>query len=75
MNVNDNYRNAVVGRITEVANRSWGNPDSRMVVIETDDPFARIIVRVFVKNWTDAEVLIDREVVCHDGYVYPIVGK
>lgn len=72
MVVNDNYKNAVVGKIIEVADRSWGNPDRRMVAIETDDPFVSIIVREFITNWQDAEVLVDRTVVCYDHKVFPL---
>jgi hypothetical protein len=34
-----------------------------MIVVETNDPFANIIVRRFVNNWQDAEMLIDRQVI------------
>jgi hypothetical protein len=74
MVVNDNYKNAVVGKIIEVADRSWGNPDKRMVVIETDDPFTRIVVRDFVKNWEDAQMLVDMTVCMYEGMVYRIAN-
>lgn len=59
---NDSYCNAIVGRLVDVANRSWGGSNHRMVVIETDDPFVTVIVRTFVNNHEDAELLIDRMV-------------
>jgi len=68
---NDNYNNAVVGRLVDMANRSWGD-NRRMVVIETDDPFATIIVRRFVNNWQDAELLIDRTVCVYNDTIIHI---
>lgn len=61
---NDNYNNAVVGRLVEVASRPYGGETSlRMVVIETEEPFVRTVVRRFIRNHQDAELLVDR-VVC-----------
>lgn len=71
-NVNDDYCNAVVGKLVEVASRSWGNLESRMAVIVTDDPFAPVTVRVWVRNYSDAEILVDRTVVFYEGRVYPL---
>jgi hypothetical protein len=72
---NDSHRNAVVGTLVDVAQRSWGGSDHRMVVIETDDPFVRVIVRTFVNNHKDAELLIDRKVCVHDATIIPFPGK
>lgn len=72
---NDSYRNAIVGRLVDVANRSWGNPNHRMVVIETDDPFVTVIVRTFVNNHEDAELLIDRMVCVYQATIIPFPGK
>lgn len=61
---NDSYCNAVIGRLVEVASRPYGGETSlRMVVIETEEPFVRTVVRRFVRNHQDAELLVDR-VVC-----------
>lgn len=67
--VNDNMRNAVVGRLLEVASRSWGD-DRRMVTIQTDDPFASVIVRCFVRNFEDAEALVDTTVVVYEDCLF-----
>lgn len=72
MLVNDGYVNAVVGFIVDVANRSWTQDGSRMVTLRCDDPFVTTVVRVFVKNWGDAEVLVDTRAVFHEGYIYPL---
>jgi len=37
-----------------------------MVIIETDEPFVRHVVRRFINNWQDAELLIDRRVCVYE---------
>ena len=64
--VNDEYRNAWVGKLVYVADRSWGD-NRRLVKLLCED---RIIVRRFVHNWADAEVLIDRKVCVYDDTLY-----
>lgn len=67
--INDSCRNAVVGKLLEVASRSWGD-DRRMVVVRTDDPFVPVTVRSFVRNFEDAEALVDTIVVVYEDMVY-----
>lgn len=74
MIVNDSYTNAVVGRLVEVASRSWGD-DRRMVTVKTDDPFVTIVVRQFINNYEDAEILVDRLVVVWNGWIYPLYNS
>lgn len=60
----DSYCNAVIGRLVDVASRPYaGEASLRMVVIETEEPFVRTVVRRFVRNHEDAELMVDR-VVC-----------
>lgn len=67
---NDTYCNAVVGRLVDVATRPyWQSSDHRMVVIETDEPFVRTIVRRFVNNAEYAELLVDRMVCVYDARI------
>ncbi len=68
---NDNYSNAIVGRLVDVARRSYGGSNHRMVVIETDEPFVRVVVRRFVNNAEFAELMIDRRVCVFDAHLIP----
>lgn len=72
MYINDDLRNAIVGVLVEVSNRSWGNPDTRLIVIrDEDNPFIETLVRCFVRNFEDAEILVDSTVVVYNHRVYP----
>ena len=73
MKVDDNYRNAVMGTLVSVDNRSWTDDGSSMVVIRCDDPFNTVFVREFVINYADAEMLIDKTVVLYDRHVHQLV--
>ena len=67
---NDSYCNAVIGRLVEVASRPYGGETSlRMVVIETEEPFVRTVVRRFVRNHQDAELLVDRVVCVYNSFI------
>ena len=61
----DGYCNATVGILVDVS-RAPRDSDHRMVIIETDEPFVRHVVRRFINNWQDAELLIDRRVCVYE---------
>ena len=71
--VNDAYRNAVVGVVRLVANRSWGD-DRRMVTIDTTSDWGlpSVRVRIPVENYQDAEVLVGYEVCVRGSRLYRI---
>jgi hypothetical protein len=70
--VDDEYRNAVVGKLVHVDGYKLRHSASRMAVIETDDPFVPLVVRVWVRNWEDAQILVDRTVVFYDGHIHAL---
>lgn len=74
---NDGYCNATVGRLVDVATHQWSSSGDglRMIVVRTEEPFVQTIVRRFVTNWRDAELLIDRMVMVHESSVYQFPGK
>lgn len=69
--VDDYYRNAVVGVIRKVADRSWGD-DRRMVTLDVDDFCPTVRVRVFVTNYEDALILVGRTVAVVGDHLYRI---
>lgn len=71
--IDDNYKNAVMGTLVSVDNRSWTDDGSSMVVIRCNDPFNTVFVREFITNYADAEMLIDRTVVLYDRRVHQLV--
>lgn len=70
--VNDNYRNAVVGKVTAVSTNYYRQDGYRLVTLLCEEPMANITVRVWVCNPDDAEMLVDRMVVVYDCEVYPM---
>lgn len=68
----DEYTNAVCGTIVDVATRSWSDDGSRMVTIKCDDWFDTVIVRAFVRNWEDAEMLVDSRAIVYGHRVYAV---
>jgi len=71
--VNDAYRNAVVGVVRLVANRSRGD-DRRTVTIDTTSDWGlpSVCVRIPVENYQDAEVLVGYEVCVRGSRLYRI---
>jgi hypothetical protein len=71
MAVYDNdYRNALVGILLDVG-RVVTSDRRRTVIIETDEPFVRTVVRTVINDSQDAELLIDRHVCVYDGTIIP----
>jgi hypothetical protein len=67
-----NYRNAVVGKVIEVSQRPWDSTNRRQVAIECCDPFKFTTTLVWVHNYEDAMMMVDRMVCVYDGELYPL---
>lgn len=63
MEINNDYRNAVVGVVVGVIDG--------LVMLRCHDPFVTTIVGCFVRNWGDAEILVDSQVIVYLGWIYP----
>lgn len=67
-----NYRNAVVGKVIEVAQTSWDASGMRQVALECCDPFDSATTLVYVTNYRDAMIMVDRMVCVYDNELYPL---
>lgn len=70
--VQDNYKNAVVGKVTKVSMRTHREDGYRLVTLDCDESYGRTIVRAWVCNPEYAEAMVDRMVVVYDCEVHPI---
>jgi hypothetical protein len=63
MEINNDHKNAVVGVVVGVTDG--------LVTLRCHDPFVTTIVGCFVRNWGDAEILVDSQAVVYAGWIYP----
>lgn len=63
MEWNDNYKNAVVGVVEHVTDN--------LVILRCRDPFTDTVTKCFVRNYGDAEILVDSQVIVYLGWIYP----
>lgn len=72
--VDDSHKNASVGTVVDVANRSWSEDGSRLVTMRcAEHPYEDVVLRAHVINWEDAMMLVDRTAVLCGQHIYPLV--
>lgn len=69
---NDGYKNATIGRVVKVSKHNYRGDGYGLVTLECDEWFSMVVVRTWVSNPEDADMLMDRTVIVHDATVYPM---